>query len=296
MRANAAFIYMTGVWGGLCSFNPAHYSMAFGYLGVSYGTPGGVPALVPAMAGILMICAGILFVLVQAKRGKLFTITATDGGVSEAKRIEVPLYAVITPALPAIFFFLFGWPPMFSLIIALIYGFIATQPRSGRKLKDIWDLLYKSMADGLAVASPMLFIALVTGPVTYLANIPEVKNALGTVFSPVFPPAGNLILIWLFFVIIRHFAIYRGPGPMPYGIGALTFALLAATNILPTPVLACLAFPSVYEQLLDPCVTFNTWILGYTKVDPGTHFRLRYPIALIISVATTTFALLWPFY
>lgn len=241
------------------------------------------------MTSFLVVYTPIIGVVVLAyilwtMRG-LKTAAANWAAASEiAAKVDknVPVYALIAPIVPLILILAFKVPDLVAFLVGVPVTVLLAAPGSGRSLRDIGPFLNRIFLKGVEDMAYVTGLIIGIGIVIRAARFPFVAGPVTEVFKEL-APSGSIAFIIVFSILLIG-AIFRGP-TMPWGMGAVTFAALIATNQY--PLLAVGALAAVYNQfsyVADPTCAGVVWPCGYARVNVLDFMRRIFVWMLVIGV------------
>lgn len=171
-----------------------------------------------------------------------------------------------------------GIPILTALLAGVVFCALASYCRDGASA----NRLMRAMFEGVAQAAPAIMLMLGIGLLLQATALPAVAGS----FSPWLarlPLATPLGFVLLFFVL-SPLALYRGPLNL-WGMGSGVVGMLAATGILPAPLIM-VAFFSVgqLQGVCDPTNTHNVWIANFCRIPVGelTRATLGWVLAVVL--------------
>jgi len=218
----------------------------------------------------LLIYAAVSF---RRERGyATWAVKAKEG----TRTRQVPAYALITPILPIVLYFVFKMDVVLAFAISAIYGVLTTQPS-----KAIPTLTAAAIR-GLEDVAPAIALFIGIGMLFTATQAPEFVAALHGLATS--ESLRNPIVYVIIFGVLSPLALYRGP-LNPFGVGIAVFTVLLSGHALPpiTLVAAIMAVVQV-QNVCDPTNTANVWIANFTGVQivEITKRTLPYQVAVAI--------------
>jgi len=218
----------------------------------------------------LLIYAAISF---RRERGyATWAVKAKD----DTKIRPVPAYALITPILPIVLYFIFKMDVVLAFAISAIYGVLTTQPS-----KAIPTLTAAAIR-GLEDVAPAIALFIGIGMLFTATQAPEFVAALHGLATT--EALRNPIVYVIVFGVLSPLALYRGP-LNPFGVGIAVFTVLLSGHALPPIILVAAIMAVVQVQnVCDPTNTANVWIANFTGVQivEITKRTLPYQVAVAI--------------
>lgn len=189
---------------------------------------------------------------------------------------HVPAYALITPILPIVLYFVFRLDPILAFAISAIYGALATRPA------QTIQTLTAAAIRGLEDVAPAIVLFIGIGMLFTATHAPQFLAALHGLAST--QALHNAFVYVVIFGVLSPLALYRGP-LNPFGIGIAVFTILLSGNALPPVILVAAIMAVVQVQnVCDPTNTANVWIANFTGVQivEITKRTLPYQVAVAI--------------
>jgi len=262
---SAAYLYISSFMTGL-SVNYLWYAAAESITGVKMAEI----SLIAIALAVLTFTMALAYIAINLKRGTFYErglAWATEANTEAREKRGVPLYALLTPVIPPLVYWLLKWDIVVCLIIGVVYAIVTTS----RRVKEMPDLAQKALIDAFPDAAVVSAIWITASMVIAMSGLPEVKTAFGAILDPILPHSKLGYIV--FFILMAPLGLYRGPTNL-IGLGAVFWPVLLSTGISPQALLA-LWWPSRYlGQLSCPTVSWNTWTLGYLKL-PGGEYPLK---------------------
>jgi len=232
------------------------------------------------------IAALAVFALVRFRSDRGYATWAVESDEPIARR-RVPAYALVTPVLPIVLYFVFKVDPIVAFALAALYGVLTTRPR------EAIGTLVASAIRGLEDVAPAVLLFIGIGMLLAATGLPSVKAALVPFVAALAPR--NPIAYVVVFGLLSPLALYRGP-LNPFGVGIAVYTVLAGLGVFPpvTLVAAIMAVVQV-QNVCDPTNTQNVWVANYTgvRVDEITKLTLPYQVA-VATLATLAVVLFGP--
>jgi hypothetical protein len=236
-----------------------------------------------ALAAIDAVALGAFaFVRFRATRGYATWALAADEPLA---RKRAPLYALVTPALPILLYFVFHLNAIVAFALCALYGVLATNPR-----KAI-ETLVASAIRGAEDVAPAILLFMGIGMLLVATGLPSVKGALMPIVAAIAPRSwfGYVLL----FGVLSPLALYRGP-LNPFGVGIVVYTVLAGLGVLPPVVLVAAVMAVVQVQnVCDPTNTANVWVANFTGTAVEEITKLTLPFQTAVAVAATVLVVLF---
>lgn len=247
-------------------FNPALVRMLREVTRLEPTAP--LPAEIKTFAfGLLIITALVVavFVVVASRRERvsLWAVRTKDDIVhdnskDDARRRSVPLISFLTPLVPLVLYYYFGWSELPAFIGGALYGVLTATPRTA--IKQLSSAAVRGVEDG----APAAILLIGIGMLLNALNTPQVKEALAPIVN--FVPLASPVSYILFFGLLSPLALYRGP-LNPFGVGAGVYLVMHDAAVLPSLALMAAVMAVVQVQnVCDPTNTQNVWVANYTGV------------------------------
>lgn len=193
---------------------------------------------------------------------------------SSGKAARVPFVAFLTPFVPLMLFFVFGWSDLPAFIGGALFGIATTNLRAG--IRTLSAAMVRGVEDGAPAALLMVGIGMLLNALTY----PAVKTALTPLVTAL--PLTSPVVYVLFFGLLSPLALYRGP-LNPYGVGIGVYSIMFAAGALPALALLAAIMSVVQVQgVCDPTNTQNVWVANYTGVSVEEITRATIVTMMII--------------
>lgn len=171
-----------------------------------------------------------------------------------------------------------GIPILTALLAGVVFCALASYCHDGGSS----NRLMRALFEGVAQAAPAVVLMIGIGLLLQATALPAVAGS----FSPwlaKLPLATPLGFVLLFFVL-SPLALYRGPLNL-WGMGSGVVGMLAATGVLPAPLIM-VAFFSVgqLQGVCDPTNTHNVWIANFCRIPVGelTRATLAWVLAVVL--------------
>ena len=230
-----------------------------------------------ALAAIdLVALVAFASVRFRASRGYATWALAADEPLANKR---APWYALVTPVLPIVLYFVLGVAPLVSFALAALYGAFVVAPR-----KTIPTLVAAAIR-GTEDVAPAIVLFMGIGMLLAATSLPAVKTELAPLVSAVAPRSwlGYVVL----FGLLSPLSLYRGP-LNPFGVGIAVYTVLAGLGILPavTLVAAIMAVVQV-QNVCDPTNTQNVWVANFTGVGVAEITKLTLPFQIGVATLAT---------
>lgn len=260
----AAFVMLAGTSVGYF-MNVARWTFIGNLVGLDATDPliknTAIMLIVPAVIiSIMLIVIGIKV------KGPVFSWAAKRGNTDNT---NVPLYAILAPAIPLLLVLCFKWNVNAALILGIIYAVLTTQWKN--KFKGVLDLINKAAYDGFANVSVTIAIMMGIGMVLAAAKQEALLEPIKMLLTNIVPTT-PLPVILMFGLIGPFLTMYRGP-LNPWGLGAALIGILLTTS-LPIGLIVILAWLyDYYVAVNDPTASQVTWACGYLQISIGKYTR-----------------------
>ena len=255
-------------------FNIAQWTFYLNTFGVERAT---MQPFAYALAAVDALAIGAFaFVRFRTTRGYAAWALSAEEPVA---RKRAPLYALATPALPILLYFVFHVNAIVAFALCALYGVLATNPR-----KSV-ETLVASAIRGTEDVSPAILLFMGIGMLLVATGLPSVKAALLPLVSAIAPRSwfGYVLL----FGVLSPLALYRGP-LNPFGVGIVVYTVLAGLGVLPAAVLVAAVMAVVQVQnVCDPTNTANVWVANFTGTPVGEITKLTLPFQVAVATVAT---------
>ena len=236
-----------------------------------------------ALAGIDAVALAV-FALVRfrATRGSATWALSADEPLA---RKRAPLYALVTPILPIVFYFFLGASPVVAFSLAAVYGIATAAP--GRAVETFVAAAIRGVED----VAPAIVLFMGIGMLLVATGLPSVKAALAPLVSAIAPRSwlGYVVL----FGLLSPLSLYRGP-LNPFGVGIAVYTVLAGLGVLPAVTLVAAVMAVVQVQnVCDPTNTQNVWVANFTGVRVDTITKTTLPYQVAVAVVATLVVVLF---
>jgi len=235
------------------------------------------------LAGVDALAIGVFaFVRFRTTRGYSTWALAAEEPLA---RKRAPLYALVTPALPILLYFVFHLNAIVAFALCAVYGVLTTNPR-----KAI-ETLVASAIRGSEDVAPAILLFMGIGMLLVATGLPSVKTALMPIVAAIAPRSWfGYVLI---FGVLSPLALYRGP-LNPFGVGIVVYTVLAGLGVLPAAVLVAAVMAVVQVQnVCDPTNTANVWVANFTGTAVEEITKLTLPFQTAVAVVATVVVVLF---
>ncbi len=248
--------------------------------------PVGTVAQFGSLCGIVLLLAGIVYVVVNARSVR----SAWDEPAPEAPAPpRIPAVALLTPLLPVALILggkfadrlTFGhihaidFDINAALTIGCLFGILTTRPR------EIVQTLAGAITEGIRSVAPVLGLMIGIGMVVTVLMSDPVKAAMHPLLVTVAPHSPWTYV--LFFGLLSPLALYRGPFNL-YGLGAGIGGILT-TLLAPTLVMGALMCTGMVQGVCDPTNTMNVWAAGFTRTDVNDILKSTLPYVFLATLS-----------
>ena len=263
----AAGLVLFGIsTGGL--FNVANYQFYVDTIGMDMA----MIKSASVVLGVASVVAIVVYVLLNVKRtgGKSYWAKPAAG---ETK--EVNVFALLAPLVPILLVFVFQFTAELSLIIAVIYTILVTNPRQIIQVAS--SSLVEGIQDVAGVTALMIGIGILLNGVSAEATVALMQPLIGAIM-----PRSAVVYV-IAFTILSPLALYRGP-LNSYGLGSgLANIMLAAGTMSPAAVGNALRATGVVQGVSDPTNTQNVIVADYAKVDVNAILKSTLPYTIFVT-------------
>ncbi|WP_270914163.1 transporter [Allofournierella sp. CML151] len=275
----AAGLVLFGIsTGGL--FNVANYQFYVDTIGMDMD----MIKSASIVMGIASVVAIVAYVLLNVKRtgGKSYWAKPAAG---ETK--EVNVFALLAPLVPILLVFVFQFTAELSLIIAVIYTILVTNPRQIIQVAS--SSLVEGIQDVAGVTALMIGIGILLNGVSAEATVALMQPLIGAIM-----PRSAVVYV-IAFTILSPLALYRGP-LNSYGLGSgLANIMLAAGTMSPAAVGNALRATGVVQGVSDPTNTQNVIVADYAKVDVNAILKSTLPYTIFATFVALVYTAVFYF-
>lgn len=275
----AAGLVLFGIsTGGL--FNVANYQFYVDTIGMDMD----MIKSASIVMGIASVVAIVAYVLLNVKRtgGKSYW---AKPAADETK--EVNVFALLAPLVPILLVFVFQFTAELSLIIAVIYTILVTNPRQIIQVAS--SSLVEGIQDVAGVTALMIGIGILLNGVSAEATVALMQPLIGAIM-----PRSAVVYV-IAFTILSPLALYRGP-LNSYGLGSgLANIMLAAGTMSPAAVGNALRATGVVQGVSDPTNTQNVIVADYAKVDVNAILKSTLPYTIFVTFVTLVYTAVFYF-
>lgn len=215
------------------------------------------------LAGLMLIMV-VVYALIAAKRsGEMLLMSATSKEELLKRNKKVSGLAMLTPIVPLVLFFGFGYfgyklDFIAAFILGSLYGVATTDWKNA--IKTLTSSAIKGIEDGAPAAILMMGIGMLLNAL----NLPLIKSALEPIILSL--PFTSKWFYVAFFGLLSPLALYRGPLNI-FGIGIGLFTIMFGTGILPAlALLAAVMCVVQVQNVCDPTNTHSVWIANFVGV------------------------------
>ena len=263
----AAGLVLFGIsTGGL--FNVANYQFYVDTIGMDMA----MIKSASVVLGVASVVAIVVYVLLNVKRtgGKSFWAKP-----AAADTKEVNIFALLAPLVPILLVFVFQFTAELSLIIAVIYTILVTNPRQIIQVAS--SSLVEGIQDVAGVTALMIGIGILLNGVSAEATVALMQPLIGAIM-----PRSAVVYV-IAFTILSPLALYRGPLNSS-GLGSgLANIMLAAGAMSPAAVGNALRATGVVQGVSDPTNTQNVIVADYAKVDVNAILKSTLPYTIFVT-------------
>ncbi|MCA1624251.1 MAG: citrate transporter [Acidobacteria bacterium] len=212
------------------------------------------------LLGVMAIIVVIYALVSQKRLGEvaLFAVKTKEELLENiATEKRVPLISFLTPFVPLVLYFFFGWKEVPAFLGGAVFGLLTTQPT--RAIQNLTASLVRGIEDGAPAAILMMGIGMLLNAL----KLPAVEAALKPMVTAL--PLDSALSYVLFFGLLSPLALYRGPLNL-FGVGIGVYSLMFTLGILPPLALLAAVMSVVQVQnVCDPTNTHNVWIANFTN-------------------------------
>jgi TRAP-type C4-dicarboxylate transport system permease large subunit len=237
-----------------------------------------------------------LFAIIYLTKYRVRGATNISSGKETLEKRRAPWYSLFSPVLLVVLIMVFKVPVVPAFLIAIVYALLTSGRRS---IKEHLDILNRSLLKGIDDGATLIGLWITVGILIVISQTPSVSNAIGAVFSLVFPT--NPWLLALLLAIIGPIAmIYRGPLEL-IGAGAAFYTLLYQSKIFNPYLLYILAL--VTDKIsgsMDPTSSGVLWCWTTNNVPQKAFLKRALPMGYLMNAVnmfllTYLFTLqIWP--
>lgn len=239
--------------------------------------PVGTVAQYASLCGIVLLVAGVAYVVVNARSVR----SAWEEPTETPAPPRIAPIALLTPLVPVVLIlggkFLdrltaghmvaVDFDINAALTIGCLFGILTTKPR------EIVQTLAGAITEGIKSVAPVLGLMIGIGMVVTALMSDPVKALMNPLLSHVVPHSRWSYV--LFFGLLSPLALYRGPFNL-YGLGAGIGGILT-TLLAPPLVMGALMCTGMVQGVCDPTNTMNVWAAGFTHTDVNDILKSTLP-------------------
>ncbi|MGD9559522.1 MAG: hypothetical protein AB7V55_02830, partial [Oscillospiraceae bacterium] len=210
---------------------------------------------------------------------------------------KAPVISLFTPLIPLILVIAFKVPIIPALFAGIVYCFFTVLIFSkGTGITKMIGMTTKSAIDGVSDGALGVLSMIVIGMLSKSLTHPVVSDTISDAIKFIFP--SNLVLFLLIFAVFAPLALYRGPLNV-WGIGAGIATLVAATGVIPAPIVLCCFIACERMQVIaDPTNSHNVWLSNYVGTDTLTllkkvFFYVWILCALVVAAVGVLSTFMW---
>ncbi len=196
-------------------------------------------------------------------------ISMFDGGNPGDKKVKtelakkVPIYSLLTPALPLILVGVFKYPIIPAFIVAVIYGCLTTIEKREDFRQHI-ELIGRSLLSGIPIAASSIAIYIGLGWIRTMFRTAAAVAAFTPFWEAVLPK--GLWGLIAFFAVLAPLHLFRGPFSGT-GMGVGIAAVFTTAGLLTGQQTWALFQGSALMSNLDPTHTHRVWAAEHAKTD-----------------------------
>lgn len=242
---------------------------------------------------IVDVLALLVYTAISFRTMRAYATWAVRSGDAPALR-HVPWFALVTPVLPIVLYFVLRMDPIVAFIASAVYGAVTTRPSSAVQT------LVAAVIRGVEDVAPAIVLFIGIGMLFTATQQPQFVAAMHPLASSALRNPAVFVLI---FGLLSPLVLYRGP-LNPFGVGIAIFTVLLSAHVLAPIVLVAAVMAVVQVQnVCDPTNTQNVWVANFTGVpiDEITKRTLPYQVAvatvacIVITAAAPSLFGLHPF-
>lgn len=222
---------------------------------------------------MLIVIIMLIFHLRSSKLSQAWAAPAPNAEMQE----DAPMISFIVPIVPVLMAIVFSWPPIPSLILAMLLAFLLTKKLFN--LKNAMTLIQKTLSDGVSD------VALLLGMLFMLAMFGKAAGQDAAILKPLIGPLlpHNGWIIAILIGVLAPLALFRGPF-MVWGAGSATIAILTSLHIFPPVLLLPLVYIPTISMAIsaDATQSWNLWAINYSKIGVQTFLKTGVPWAWIV--------------
>ena len=197
------------------------------------------------------------------------------------------VFALLAPLVPILLVFVFQFTAELSLIIAVIYTILVTNPRQIIQVAS--SSLVEGIQDVAGVTALMIGIGILLNGVSAEATVALMQPLIGAIM-----PRSAVVYV-IAFTILSPLALYRGP-LNSYGLGSgLANIMLAAGTMSPAAVGNALRATGVVQGVSDPTNTQNVIVADYAKVDVNAILKSTLPYTIFVTFVALVYTAVFYF-
>ena len=247
--------------------------------------PVGTVAQFASLCGVVLLAAGVGYVLVNARSVR----SAWEETTPEAPPPpRIPAAALLTPLVPVVLILGSKFADRLTaghlralefdinaaLMIGSLYGILTTRPRR------IVQTLAGAVTEGIKSVAPVLGLMIGIGMVVTALLSDPVKAVMRPLLETVVPHSPWTYV--LFFGLLSPLALYRGPLNL-YGLGA-GIGVIMTTLLAPPLVMGALMCTGMVQGVCDPTNTMNVWAAGFTRTDVNDILKSTLPPVFVATL------------
>ncbi|HZZ66469.1 MAG TPA: hypothetical protein VFE17_13265, partial [Candidatus Baltobacteraceae bacterium] len=230
-------------------------------------------ALVLAAIDFGALC---LYAFISFRTSRGYATWAVRAPASQTGAVRIPWYALFTPVLPVVLYFVVRMDPIPAFILSSIYGVALTRPRNAV------PVLVAAVIRGVEDVAPAIVLFIGIGMLFTATKQPQFVAAMQPLASV---GLRNPLLYVAIFGVLSPLTLYRGP-LNPFGVGIAVFTVLLASHALPPVILVAAVMAVVQVQnVCDPTNTQNVWVANFTGVPINEITRRTLPYQAAVATA-----------
>ncbi len=233
------------------------------------------------MYGYAIVLAAIDAIALLSYAGIAFTrsrayATWAEPAPEQAVSAGTPWFALITPILPIVLYFVFRLDAIVAFIVAAVYGALTTRPTGAIRT------LAAAVIRGVEDVAPAIVLFIGIGMLLTATQLPQFVSAMH-------PLANSALRTPLVFIVVfgllSPLVLYRGP-LNPFGVGIAIFTVLLSAHVLAPVVLVAAVMAVVQVQnVCDPTNTQNVWVANFTGVPIVEITKRTLPYQVAVATA-----------
>ncbi len=272
-RAAATLFLMAFALGFVFNIvNWKFYTQFFGVVPQTMTRYALVLAAIDAIALVIYACVAF-----RAERG--YATWAVAAEREDDRDAGVPPWALLTPVLPIVLYYLLHLDATLAFIVSAFFGVLVTRAR-----KAVPTLVAAAIR-GVEDVAPAILLFIGIGMLLALTQAPQFARALAPLVSGGW--TRNPIAYVVVFGLLSPLVVYRGP-LNPFGVGIAIFTVLLTSHSLAPVILVAAVMAVVQVQnVCDPTNTANVWVANFTGVPIDEITKRTLPYQVGVATAAT---------